>query len=87
MDWKEEIKLKFAENLIELLAEYGKKKKNGVTPSLRKLAIRAELEHSHVQRISKGRVDLSLTTIISLAKGLEIEPTKLLECFKNESTS
>ncbi|MBB6498965.1 helix-turn-helix domain-containing protein [Pedobacter cryoconitis] len=85
MDWKEEIKLKFAENLIELLAEYGKK--NGVNPSLRKLAIRAELEHSHVQRISKGRVDLSLTTIISLAKGLDIEPTKLLECFKNESIS
>ena len=85
MDWKREIKSKFAEHLIELLADYGKK--NSVKPSLRKLAIRAELEHSHVQRISKGRVDLSLTTIISLAKGLEIEPTKLLECFKNEPTS
>ncbi|MET4138420.1 helix-turn-helix transcriptional regulator [Pedobacter sp. UYP1] len=85
MDWKEEIKSKFAEHLIELLVEYGKK--NSVKPSLRKLATRAELEHSHVQRISKGRVDISLTTIIALAKGLEIEPTRLLECFKNEADS
>lgn len=83
MDWKEEIKLKFAEQMLKLLKDYGEKHK--VTPSLRKLATRSELEYSHVQRISKGYVDISLTTIISLAKGLEIEPTKLLECFRNEA--
>ncbi|MBB6274028.1 hypothetical protein HDF26_004501 [Pedobacter cryoconitis] len=84
MDWKEEIKLKFAEQMLKLLKDYGEKHK--VTPSLRKLATRSEFEYSHVQRISKGYVDISLTTIISLAKGLEMEPTKLLECFKNEAT-
>ena len=77
MDWKEDIKVKFGEHLIKLLAKYGEK--NNVTPSLRQLAIRSELEYSNVQRISKAQVDLALTTIISLAKGLDIKPMILLD--------
>jgi predicted transcriptional regulator len=79
MDWKEEIKEKFGAHLLKLLEEYGKEK--GVTPSLRKLATRSELEYSNVQRISKGQVDLALTTIISLAKGLDVKPKDLLDFF------
>jgi hypothetical protein len=77
MDWKEETKQKFGEHLLELLNQYGKK--NNENPSLRQLAIRSGLEYSHVQRIAKGKVDLALTTIISLANGLELKPAQLLE--------
>lgn len=79
MDWKDDIKVKFGEHLLKLLEEYGEK--NDVKPSLRKLAIRSELEYSNVQRISKGQVDLALSTIVSLARGLEIKPKHLLDFF------
>lgn len=45
--------------------------------SLRKLAAASGLEYAHVQRISKGKVNLELTTILALAEGLEISPEKL----------
>lgn len=77
MDWKEETKLNFGSHLLKLLAEYGEK--NKVKPSLRQLSVRAGLEYSQVQRISKGQVDLALTTIVALAQGLEVEASKLLE--------
>ncbi len=79
MDWKDDIKLKFGEHLLKLLEEYGQK--NDVKPSLRQLALRSELEYSNVQRISKGQVDLALSTIVSLAKGLEVKPKELLDFF------
>lgn len=77
MDWKEETKLKFGSHLLQLLQEYGKKK--NVKPSLRQLSVRSGLEYSQVQRISKGQVDLALTTIVAIAEGLEVPPSKLLE--------
>lgn len=77
MNWKDEIKLKFGEHLVKVLEEYGKK--NDVTPLFRKLATRSELEYSNVQRISKGQVDLALSTIVSLAKGLDLTPKDLLD--------
>lgn len=77
MDWKDDIKLKFGQHLLKLLEEYGEK--TGESPSLRKLAIRSEMEYSNVQRISKGQVDLALSSIVSLAKGLEVEPKDLLD--------
>lgn len=77
MEWKEEIKIKFSRRLLELLEVYSAK--NNIRPSLRKLATRSNLEYSHVQRISKGKVDISLTTLISLANGLEIDPKELLD--------
>lgn len=77
MDWKAETKLKFGNHLLVLLKAYGEK--NNVKPSLRQLSVRAGLEYSHVQRISKGEVDLALTTIVSLAQGLELSPSALME--------
>ena len=79
MDSKAEIKLKFGEHLLRLLEEYGKQE--GASSSLRQLATRSELEYSNVQRISKGQVDLALTTIIALAKGLNLKPKDLLDFF------
>lgn len=45
--------------------------------SLRKLAAASGLEFSQVQRITKGKVNLALSTIISLSEGLEISPSEL----------
>ncbi|WP_374760200.1 helix-turn-helix domain-containing protein [Dyadobacter pollutisoli] len=50
--------------------------------SLRKLAAASGLEYSQVQRITKGKVNLALTTIISLCEGLEISPSELFSQFK-----
>lgn len=77
MDWKEEIKIKFGEHLLKLLDQYGQK--HTVQPSLRKLATRSGLEYSNVQRISKGQVDLALTTIVALSKGLDMPARELLD--------
>ncbi|WP_316747581.1 hypothetical protein [Pedobacter gandavensis] len=77
MESKDEVKTKFGIHLLNLLEEYGRV--HNCRPSLRQLAIRSDLEYSNVQRISKGQVDLVLTTIFALAKGLEIKPMMLLD--------
>jgi DNA-binding Xre family transcriptional regulator len=79
MDSKAEIKQKFGEHLLKLLEEYGKQ--GGASSSLRQLATRSELEYSNVQRISKGQVDLALSSIVALAKGLDVKPKELLDFF------
>lgn len=71
MESKEIIKKKFADNLKEL------REKKSI--SIRELSLRSNLEYSQVQRIEKGKVNLSLTTIIALADGLEVHPKKLLD--------
>jgi transcriptional regulator with XRE-family HTH domain len=43
------------------------------------LAIASGLEPAHIGRIEAGEINLLLTTILALAKGLGIEPAKLLE--------
>ena len=73
---KEQIKLGFAEHLLKLDTKHAKE--NGIKQSLRALAARSGLEYSHVQRICKGKVDLSLSTIFSLAQGLDLPPKELL---------
>jgi len=73
---KEQIRLGFAEHLLKLDTKHARD--NGVKQSLRSLAARSGLEYSHVQRISKGKVDLSLSTIFALAQGLDIPPKELL---------
>lgn len=78
MDWKAETKIKFAAHLVELLKVYEKanpEEKN----SLRAFAARSGLEYSHVQRITKGKVDVAMTTLFSLAEGLKIQPKDLLD--------
>lgn len=77
MDWKEETKMKFAERLLALLGE--QEKRTGTKTSLRQLAARSGLEYSQVQRITKGQVDLALTTIVALATGLDIPAKELLD--------
>jgi transcriptional regulator with XRE-family HTH domain len=71
MDSKVTIKKKFAENLTSL------REKKGI--SIRELALRSNLEYSQVQRIEKGKVNLSLTTIMAIADGLDVHPRNLLD--------
>lgn len=70
MDIKEKIKGDFGKNLQRLRTTKGL--------SIRALASSSGLEYSQVQRIESGKVNLSLTTIHSLAEGLGIAPAELL---------
>ena len=73
MEEREQIQQRFATALLRAAEE-----KN---LSLRKLAAASGLEYSQVQRISKGKVNLSLSTIVALAEGLEISPAELFGGF------
>lgn len=77
MDRKESIKIAFAKHLADLLEQY-RVKYDLKKASLRKLAGRSNLEYSQVQRIFKGKVDASLTTIVSLAEGLEVSLSEIM---------
>ncbi len=78
MDWKAKTKLKFAKHLLALLDAYEEQHPDE-KHSLRAFAARAGLEYSHVQRITKGKVDVAMTTIFSLAEGLKVQPKDLLD--------
>jgi transcriptional regulator with XRE-family HTH domain len=73
MDSKDIILQQFANAVLE-----SAKQRN---LSLRKLAAASGLEYSQVQRITKGKVNLSLTTIIALCEGLEVSPSELFNRF------
>ena len=62
---KDAIKLRFAVALSKLL------EKNGIK-SWKKLAKEAGMEPSHIQKIAAGKVDVALTTTISLASAFGI---------------
>lgn len=70
MDKKEEIKIAFGKHLQKLRVEK--------QLSIRALANCSGLEYSQVQRIENGKVNLALTTIFSLAEGLDLSPQELL---------
>ena len=67
---KDKIKLRYAVGLARALA-------NSKYNSFRDLALQSGLEPAHIQRISVGKVDVALTTCISLAEGLGISYTEL----------
>lgn len=71
MDKKEKLLQKFGNNLSKI--------REGRALSIRQLAAAAELEYSQVQRIEKGKVNFAFTTLICLARGLDIHPKKLLD--------
>ncbi len=73
------------ENKEKVLEKFGKhltKLREMQEMSIRQFAATSGLEYSQVQRIEKGKVNLAFTTLISLAQGLSVEPSKLLEGFK-----
>ena len=73
MDRKGKLLQKFGKRLIAL-----RKEKN---LSTRELAGAAGLEYRQVLQIEAGETNLLLTTILSLARGLDTPPDKLFESF------
>jgi transcriptional regulator with XRE-family HTH domain len=73
MKSKESIKSKFGTAL--------KKAIKARKTSLHKLAADADMEYAHVQRIAAGKVNPELTTIISLAEGLNMTLSQLFEFY------
>jgi HTH-type transcriptional repressor of puuD len=51
--------------------------------SYRKLAQKCDIDHSNISKIEKGEVDLRISTIQELAKGLKVHPQELFD-FKIE---
>jgi transcriptional regulator with XRE-family HTH domain len=50
--------------------------------SIHQLALACDMEYSHLQRIEKGKVNIALTTLLTIAQGLELSPEELLHKFK-----
>lgn len=67
---KLQIKLRFAAGLEKAL-------KNSEFDSFRQLALTIGFETSHIQRITTGKVDLTLSSVISLAEVLDISYAEL----------
>ncbi|MDF0718793.1 helix-turn-helix transcriptional regulator [Kaistella sp. PBT33-4] len=46
--------------------------------SYRQLAQRCEVDHSNISKMEKGEIDMRISTLMEIAKGLSIHPTELL---------
>lgn len=47
--------------------------------SVRELASRCDVEYAKISRLENNKANLTLTTLLELAEGLEIEPKELLD--------
>lgn len=77
------------ENKAAIQARFGKALKKAMKEkgmSLRKLALASELEYAHVQRITAGKVNLELSTIIALCLGLGISTDQLFFAYEKNLT-
>lgn len=45
--------------------------------SYRQLAQRCDIDHSNISKIEKGEINITLSTILELSKGLKIQPKEL----------
>ena len=65
----------------ETLEQFGEKLKTFRTAkglTLEQLAFEADIELSQVHRVEKGKINPTLTTLIALAKGLDITLAELV---------
>ena len=66
----------------DFLEQFGKqveklrKRKN---LSYRKLAQNCNIDYSDISKIEKGKANITMLTLLELAKGLEVHPKKLLD--------
>ena len=68
---KDDFKILFGNNL--------KKIRESKNLSFRKLAQRCDIDYSNLNKIEKGKINISLSTILELSKGLEVEPKELFD--------
>ena len=66
-----DLQLNFGEHLQKIRLSKGL--------SLRALATRCDLDDSKISKIENGKLNIQLSTIIELAKGLDINPKDLLD--------
>jgi transcriptional regulator with XRE-family HTH domain len=72
------------EDKAEIQARFGKAVKKALKDrqlTLRKLALEADMEYAHLQRIATGKVNLELSTIISISRGLKMTPSELFRYY------
>jgi len=67
----ESLKLKFGKNLQRI--------REGKKLSLLNLSYNTTLDDSNISKIEHGKFNVTLGTIVELAKGLEVHPKKLLD--------
>jgi len=65
------LKKKFGKNLQEI--------RESKDLSLLKLSYNCSIDESKISKIEHGKFNITLSTLIELAKGLEISPKKLLD--------
>lgn len=56
-----------------------RKLRNAKKLSLEALAFEADVELSQIYRLEKGKINPTLTTILAIAKALDIEPAELFK--------
>lgn len=74
---------------IEFRLAFGKrveKFRKSLGLSYRQLAQKCDVDHSNISKIEKGEVDLRISTIYELSKGLEVDPQELFN-FKIDGKS
>jgi len=59
--------------------EHLKKIRESKDLSLLKLSYNCSLDESNISKIEHGKVNITLSTILELAKGLDVPPKKLLD--------
>ncbi len=67
-------------NKNEFLILFGKIiEKHRIEQSLsyRQLAQRCDIDHSNISKIEKGEINITLSTVLELSKGLKIQPKDL----------
>lgn len=67
---------------IEFRRAFGKnveKYRKEIGLSYRELAQKCDIDHSNISKIEKGEVDLRISTIQELAKGLRVHPKELFD--------
>ena len=65
------IQIKFGENLQKI--------RNNKGLSLRDLSAKCDVDDSKISKIENGKFNIALSTIIELAKGLEIDAKELMD--------
>ncbi len=74
---------------IEFRLAFGKrveKYRKSLGLSYRQLAQKCDVDHSNISKIEKGEVDLRISTIYELSKGLEVHPQELFNFKINEKS-
>lgn len=65
------ILIKFGEQVAKL--------RNAKNLSLRELSARCNMDHADISRVEKGKLNISVTTLVDLARGLNMHQKKLLD--------